>query len=226
MELKTTYKFNNQNFEDKQTLVLEVKAPSHHRPRKLNPSPRQRKRTTNPQKMHHSLTGRQDSPSQQPHYHGAPATHIMKTLAKFLLLFPVLAFSGEEDKPTPLPVAELDRTQPVDFAKEVFPFVKKNCIPCHNTSKDKAKLNMETPELMMKGSENGPVIIKGNGAESYLFIVSAHHDEPTMPPTKNKAGAVQLTPEELALLKRWIDEGAKGLAPHKLNGKCLAAPCN
>lgn len=174
--------------------------------------------------MHHSLTGRQDSPSQQPHYHGAPAAHIMKTLVKFLLLFPVLAFSDEEDKPTPLPVAELDRTQPVDFAKEVFPFVKKNCIPCHNTSKDKAKLNMETPELMMKGSENGPVIIKGNGAESYLFIVSAHHDEPTMPPTKNKAGAVQLTPEELALLKRWIDEGAKGLAPSQIEREIAWQP--
>ena len=36
--------------------------------------------------------------------------------------------------------------------------------------------------------------------------------EPIMPPAKNKSNAVNLTPDELALLKLWIDQGAKGTA--------------
>lgn len=119
-----------------------------------------------------------------------------------------------------LPVAEVKRSEPLDYAKDVFPFLNKNCLPCHNSTKAKGGLNMETPQLMHKGSDNGPVILPGKGEGSFLFIAASHRDEDPdmhMPPPKNKANARHLTPEELGLLKDWIDQGATGLAPSQIN---------
>lgn len=119
-----------------------------------------------------------------------------------------------------LPVAEVKRSEPLDYAKDIFPSLNKNCLPCHNNTKAKGGLNMETPQLMHKGSENGPVLLPGKGEESFLFIAASHRDEDPdmhMPPPKNKANARHLTPEELGLLKEWIDQGATGLAPSQIN---------
>ena len=40
--------------------------------------------------------------------------------------------------------------------------------------------------------------------------LAAHQDKPMMPPTNNKVEAANLTPDELALLQLWIDQGATG----------------
>ena len=110
----------------------------------------------------------------------------------------------------PLPVADLKRTETVDFGREIFPFLKQNCLACHNTTKAKAGLNLETPDLMKKGGDTGPAVEPGKGATSLLFTTAAHIEDPTMPPEKNTSKARNLTPDELALLKLWIDQGAKG----------------
>ncbi len=97
----------------------------------------------------------------------------------------------------------------LDYYRDVYPFLKANCISCHNKTTTKADLNMETPELMIKGGESGPSIIPGNGAESLLVTASLHTKDMEMPPPNNKSGAVNLIPEQIATLKEWIDQGAK-----------------
>ncbi len=97
----------------------------------------------------------------------------------------------------------------LDFYRDVYPFLKANCISCHNKTTTKADLNMETPELMKKGGESGPGIIPGKSAESLIVQASLHQNDMEMPPKNNKSGAVDLTPAELELLKTWIDQGAK-----------------
>ncbi len=97
----------------------------------------------------------------------------------------------------------------LDFYKDVYPFLKANCISCHNKTTTKADLNMETPELMIKGGEAGPSIIPGKSAESLIVAASLHTQDMEMPPPNNKSGAVNLTPAEIAILKQWIDQGAK-----------------
>jgi WD40 repeat protein len=97
----------------------------------------------------------------------------------------------------------------LDYYRDVYPFLKSNCISCHNKTTTKADLNMETPELMIKGGENGPSIIPGNGAESLLVKASLHEKDMEMPPPNNKSGAVNLIPEQITTLKLWIDQGAK-----------------
>ena len=116
-----------------------------------------------------------------------------------------------------LPVADIKRDKPVNFATEVYPFLKENCLACHNSTKAKADLILESPQDMIRGGDTGPSIEPGNADASFLFTTAAHIEEPTMPPANNKSKAENLTPEQLALLKLWINEGAKG-------GRCLD-PC-
>jgi len=97
----------------------------------------------------------------------------------------------------------------LDFYRDVYPFLKANCISCHNKTTTKADLNMETPELMIQGGESGPSIIPGKSAESLIVLASLHQQDMEMPPSNNKSGAVNLSPAEIAILKRWIDQGAK-----------------
>ncbi len=96
-----------------------------------------------------------------------------------------------------------------DFYRDVYPFLKANCISCHNKTTTKAGLNMETPELMIEGGDSGPSIVPGSSAESLLVEASLHSTDIEMPPKKNKTGAVKLAPKEIATLKLWIDQGAK-----------------
>ena len=111
-----------------------------------------------------------------------------------------------------IPIANIEREDPVDFAKEVFPVLKANCFACHNASKAKGKLNLESPKAILKGGSEGPAVVPGNAEESLLLILAAHQDDPIMPPDGNKSNAVPLTSEELGLLKLWIEQGAKGEA--------------
>lgn len=121
----------------------------------------------------------------------------MKRLPALLFSLGSLTFAGLS------PAAELD------FYRQIYPFLKENCISCHNKTTTKAGLNMETPELMIEGGDSGPSIIPGNSAGSLLVEASAHSEHIEMPPSKNKTGARDLTSKEIALLKQWIDEGAK-----------------
>lgn len=110
----------------------------------------------------------------------------------------------------PLEVAKLERTKPVEFATEIFPLLKANCLACHNSTKAKADLILESPDEMLEGGDSGPAIEPGNADHSLIFTTAAHLEEPVMPPPNNKSNARNLTPLELALLRQWINEGAKG----------------
>ena len=56
----------------------------------------------------------------------------------------------------------------LDFYRDVYPFLKINCIACHNKTTTKGGLDMETPEAMHKGGESGPAVIASQGNESLL----------------------------------------------------------
>lgn len=98
---------------------------------------------------------------------------------------------------------------PIDYDRDVRPFLKDNCIACHNKTTTKGALNMETPELMLKGGDSDKGLVPGKGAESIIYQAAAQTWDSEMPPKNNKVSAVPLTPAQLTLLKTWIDEGAK-----------------
>ena len=109
-----------------------------------------------------------------------------------------------------LAMASVASAADLDFYRDVYPFLKANCISCHNKTTTKADLNMETPELMIKGGESGAAVTPGKSAESLVVQASLHQNDMEMPPPNNKSGAVNLTQEEITILKQWIDQGAKG----------------
>ena len=112
----------------------------------------------------------------------------------------------------PLNIAELSRPAPVDFAKEIYPLLKRSCLACHNTTKAKAGLNLESPQSILKGGDTGPAAAIGKGAESLLLRSASHQEEAAMPPPGNKVNAPDFSPDELGLLKLWIDQGLTGSA--------------
>jgi WD40 repeat protein len=115
-----------------------------------------------------------------------------------------------EKAATPIPVAPLARTSAVDFETEILPLLRASCLACHSRTTPKAGLVLETPQTILKGGEDGAVVVPGKGEESRLLELAAHRDKPVMPPRDNKASAPDLSPEQLALLKLWIDQGARG----------------
>src|SRR5437868_1939922 len=138
----------------------------------------------------------------------------MHRTALLILMSLAIAAPGARaaDGPVALPVAELQRTTPVDFEKEILPALSANCLACHNRTKAKADLVLETPADILKGGENGPAVVPKRAGDSLLLKSAAHRQEPVMPPKDNKVAAVDLTPEQLGLIKLWIDQGAAGAA--------------
>ncbi|SIN79543.1 WD40 repeat [Singulisphaera sp. GP187] len=110
-------------------------------------------------------------------------------------------------------VAPLATGVEIDFYRDVYPILKSKCVACHNKTTTKAALNVETPEAMRKGGDSGEGVVPGNGAESLIYQAAAHIGDVQMPPKGNKSGALNLTANELALLKTWIDQGAKSSVP-------------
>lgn len=128
-----------------------------------------------------------------------------------LFLLPAVAFADEPkaDKkaPKPLPVAELKRTDAVSFEKEILPLFAAKCQACHAGKITEGKLDLSTYASMMKGgATTGGVLAAGKSGESSVFLRAAHIKGPIMPP-KNEGEP--FTAQELALLKLWIDQGAK-----------------
>jgi WD40 repeat protein len=68
------------------------------------------------------------------------------------------------------------------------------------------KFDMGTFEGLLKGGKRGPAVVAGKSAESLIYQMAGHMKKPIMPP---KAEKNPMTPQELALVKLWIDQGAK-----------------
>ena len=98
----------------------------------------------------------------------------------------------------------------VDFAREVQPILAENCFHCHgpDSGTRKAKLRLDRAEFAtaVRGTHE-PAIVPGKPDESPLIerILSKDPEE-IMPPPE---GLKTLKPEEIALLKRWVAEGAQ-----------------
>lgn len=114
----------------------------------------------------------------------------------------------EELKPIQFEDPKLGRA--VDFEEDIIPMLEDNCMSCHSLGNDEAQLNLEELETIIAGGKRGPAVIPGKPDESLLFLVSARHKKPFMPPLPNDIDAEELTPIQLGILRQWIMEGAKG----------------
>lgn len=93
------------------------------------------------------------------------------------------------------------------YDKIVQPIFEARCASCHGAEKKKGKLSLHTWDAALKGGDSGPLWIAGKPAESEIVrrMKLPHDDEEHMPPS----GETPLAAEEIALVVRWIERGAK-----------------
>ncbi|TLD68249.1 DUF1553 domain-containing protein [Phragmitibacter flavus] len=93
----------------------------------------------------------------------------------------------------------------VDFHREVQPILETKCFSCHQGGKVKGGLWLDSLKgLLTGGDEEGPAIIKGKPADSPLIHrITTDDDNLIMPPKGDR-----LTADEVAILEKWIAQGA------------------
>jgi Protein of unknown function (DUF1553)/Protein of unknown function (DUF1549)/Planctomycete cytochrome C len=99
----------------------------------------------------------------------------------------------------------------VDYLREVKPILKARCYACHGALQQKARLRLDTVALMRKGGRHGAVIQPQDSSASLLVERVSAADDASRMPREGKP----LSPEQITLLKRWIDQGATGPADEK-----------
>jgi len=132
------------------------------------------------------------------------------------LAFPAIGVAQEKKAElTPIAEIKLDHKEPVVYQKEIEPILVDKCMYCHSGNVTEGKYDMSSHATLMKGgSKRGAkVIIPGKASESFLYQSCARQVKPIMPPKSEDP----LTPQELALIKLWIDQGAN--APTGLREK-------
>jgi hypothetical protein len=92
----------------------------------------------------------------------------------------------------------------VDFVRDIQPIFVASCYKCHGGAKASGQLRLDVKALAMKGGLSGAVIKPGSSKDSRLVHrIQGEGGEQRMP-----LGGTALTSEQVALIKRWIDEGA------------------
>ncbi len=96
------------------------------------------------------------------------------------------------DKPAPIAVA-YDQVRPV---------LQKRCVTCHDEGRNKGDLDLSSLEGIKAGGVSGPAVVSGNPDESPIYLLTAHLDNPKMPPNNPK-----IPQREIDLIRRWIEGG-------------------
>ncbi|MBI3679657.1 MAG: PSD1 domain-containing protein [Acidobacteria bacterium] len=93
----------------------------------------------------------------------------------------------------------------VDFDQHIEPILKANCYACHSGPQPKSQLRLDAGASALKGGLGGTVIVPGNSAASRMIHrLEGRGGEKQMP-----LDGKPLPAEQMAILKRWIDSGAK-----------------
>ncbi len=89
------------------------------------------------------------------------------------------------------------------FESKVRPLLVERCIECHGEKKHKGALRLDSKSGWQKGGESGTALVPGKPEESLLIKAVSYVDKDLqMPPKK------QLAPEEVAVLREWVKQGA------------------
>jgi mono/diheme cytochrome c family protein len=93
----------------------------------------------------------------------------------------------------------------IDFERDVRPLLAARCFECHGSERQKSSLRLDRRSSALRGGDSGePAFVPGKSANSRLIeLVSGADPLSVMPPTGTRLSEI-----EVALLTRWIDEGA------------------
>ena len=94
----------------------------------------------------------------------------------------------------------------VQYFGDIHPILSQYCVSCHGPEKQKGGLRLDSREAALEGGDSyGPAIVPGKSTESPLVLFVSHLEpDMEMPPKKD-----QLPEQTVAVLRAWIDQGAK-----------------
>ena len=137
----------------------------------------------------------------------------MKTMTKTIAVSLIAAFglavavSADDTQPAATTLPPDSTKTGVTYATDIKPIFDADCLKCHDSAKKpKAHLALDSLAGVLKGDKDGNVVMPGDSAKSPLVLAVAHiGDSDTFMPKHGK----QLTPEQIGLIRAWIDQGAK-----------------
>ncbi|MEZ5386290.1 MAG: DUF1549 domain-containing protein, partial [Prosthecobacter sp.] len=120
--------------------------------------------------------------------------------------------------------ASASAAEKLDFNRDIRPILSDNCFACHgfDAKKRKADLRLDVPEGAFTAIDGAFPIKPGHPEASTIIerLLTDDKDDVMPPPETNK----KLKPEEVALLKRWISEGAEYKKHWSFEAPVKAAP--
>ena len=100
-----------------------------------------------------------------------------------------------------LPLAAADL---IDFDRQVHPILAERCVICHSQEKRSGGLSLATLNDTLDGGRSGATVKPGSSATSLLVQRITGEAQPRMP-----LGGNPLNETQIAILRAWIDEGAR-----------------
>ncbi|MFN0195997.1 MAG: PSD1 and planctomycete cytochrome C domain-containing protein, partial [Planctomycetaceae bacterium] len=96
------------------------------------------------------------------------------------------------------------------FEKDVLPIFTRYCFNCHGKSSPQLGLDLRTARQTLKGSQNGPVLVKGSLEKSLLWEKLSKREMPLA------IFKLKLADAEIEIVRKWILAGAPSSEPTEL----------
>jgi len=106
--------------------------------------------------------------------------------------------------------AKKTKADAVNYYRDIEPILNANCVGCHQAAMAAGGLRLDAPESLLQGGASGPAVIPRKAQRSLLYQRLTVTTDKRMPPVG------MVTEEQVALIRAWINLGAKiGPAPAK-----------
>jgi mono/diheme cytochrome c family protein len=101
--------------------------------------------------------------------------------------------------------------EPVDFSKQIKPVLQRYCVSCHGSEMVESGFRTDFGTLLLEGGDRGAALVPGDASKSLIYQVLIGDGEVAQMPFE----LPKLSDEQIALVKAWIDQGAKSAADDK-----------
>lgn len=156
--------------------------------------------------------------------------HSTASLVTVLALTAVSALAAPDALPDPSKLPPASTQAGLTFDKDIHPIFDEACVRCHGQERPRAALRLDTLDGVMKGSkDHKEIVVPGDSTKSRLVFAVANIDGKVFMPPKPRqrpnppGGATNaptpppppqhpwkpLTTEQVALIRAWVDQGAK-----------------
>ena len=98
--------------------------------------------------------------------------------------------------------------EPVNYAKDILPILRRHCLKCHGEDTQKADLNLQTYAAALKGGSGGAALVAGRASASLLFEAITNED----PDARMPLNSPPLAENDVELIRVWIQDGLRETA--------------